>query len=269
MRKVLRMGLIAILGMVALAGRAETLQSCGHDCCNGVAKVCPDLNLFNHLGVGAHIGTTGFGFEVATPITKFISARAGITIMPEISFKTDVDGTYHVATNKIPSLVGPATQDFTMNVKGSLARTQGSIIFNMYPLPNFTSFYVAAGAYFGGRELVKVTGHSDELKTLADNATIDLGDYKVPVDKDGNVNGSLKVAGFRPYLGLGFGRPVPKRLLNFGVELGVQFMGKMKVYTGDEELNKVLADNDDDWQKWMDKLTVYPVLKFTLSGKIF
>lgn len=254
MRKVLRMGLIAIFGMVALAGRADVL---------------PDLNLFNHLGVGAHVGTTGFGFEVATPITKFISARAGITIMPGFNFKTDVDGTYEVAANKVPSLAGPVTQDFTMNVEGSLSRTQGSLIFNVYPLPDFTSFYVAAGGYFGGRQIVGVTGHSDELKQLADNASIDLGDYKIPVDKDGNVDGALKVTGFRPYLGLGFGRPVPKGRINLGFELGVQFMGKMKVYTGGEELTKLLDNNDDDWQKWMDKLTVYPVLKLTLSGRIF
>ena len=26
---------------------------------------------------------------------------------------------------------------------------------------------------------------------------------------------------------------------------------------------------DDDFQKIMDKITVYPVLKFTLAGKIF
>lgn len=256
MRRVLRIGLVALLSMVGFAGRADVL---------------PDLNLFNHLGVGAHIGTTGFGFEVATPITKFVTARAGITIMPGISFNTDVDGTYQVQTDYrlTSSVAAAATQDFTMNVKGSLARTQGSLIFNVYPVADFSSFYVAAGAYFGGSQIVGVTGHSDELKSFAENPSIELGDYKIPVDKNGNVNGALKAAGFRPYLGVGFGRPVPKGRLNFGVELGVQFMGKMKVYTDGEELTKILTDNNDDWQKWMDKLTVYPVLKFTLSGKIF
>ncbi|MBD5308700.1 MAG: hypothetical protein HDS15_05415 [Bacteroides sp.] len=224
----------------------------------------------NHLGVGAHIGTTGFGFEVATPITKFVTARAGITIMPGISFNTEVDGTYQVpADSRTPSLAAGTAQDFTMNVKGSLSRTQGSLIFNVYPLANFSSFYIVAGGYFGGSQIVGVTGHSDELMSLAENASIDLGDYKVPVDQNSNVSGALKVAGFRPYLGLGFGRPVPKGHLNFGVELGVQFMGKMKVYTDGEEQSKILTDNDDDCQKWMDKLTVYPVLKFTLSGNIF
>ena len=34
-----------------------------------------DLYLFNHLGIGAHVGTTGFGFEAATPITKWVTLR--------------------------------------------------------------------------------------------------------------------------------------------------------------------------------------------------
>lgn len=225
-----------------------------------------DLYLFNHLGIGAHVGTTGFGFEAATPITKWVTLRGGVTIMPGIKFNTDIDGTYE-GTHEGQHI----EQDFTMDVKGSLSRVQGSVIFNIYPLTHLTSFYIAAGGYFGGSKIVGVTGHSDELMNLANgDSYLELGDYKLPVDKNGNVDGALKVNAFRPYLGIGFGRPLPKGRLNFGVELGVQFHGKMKLYNRDTELEKVPSlDNDDDWQKWMDKLTVYPVLKFTLSGRIF
>lgn len=57
-----------------------------------------DLYLFNHLGIGAHVGTTGFGFEAATPITKWVTLRGGVTIMPGIKFNTDIDGTYDAET---------------------------------------------------------------------------------------------------------------------------------------------------------------------------
>lgn len=46
-------------------------------------------------------------------------------------------------------------------------------------------------------------------------------------------------------------------------------MGSMRPYVGSEKLDQVIADSDDDWQKWMDKVNVYPVLKFTISGRIF
>lgn len=220
-----------------------------------------ELGIFNHLGVGVHAATTGFGFEVSTPITRFVALRAGASFMPGFSFNTDVSGSY---------TANGYTDYFDMDVKGDLKRTQGSVIFNIYPFTHVSSFYVAAGAYFGGASVVGISGHSDELAGLAaQNPFIEIGDYQIPVDRNGNVEGQLKVKNFRPYLGLGFGRAIPKRRLSFGFELGVQFMGKMKVYNNGAELNPVITDSDDDWQKWMDKLTVYPVMKFTLNGKLF
>lgn len=248
--------LLAVVAALCIAGPASWAGGFGK------------LNIFNHLGVGVNVGTVGAGFELATPITNFVTLRAGATFMPGFSFSTSFDGEY------TPTVAGGQsyTQDFTMDVDASLKRTQGSVIFNIYPLPKLTSFYVAAGAYFGGSSIIGITGHSNELEQLShnDNPFIEIGDYKLPVDENGNVNGSLRAKSFRPYLGLGFGRPLPKGRLNFGVELGVQFMGKMRIYNGDTELHPSdYLDNDDDWQKWMDKLTVYPVLKFTLSGRIF
>ena len=84
---------------------------------------------------------------------------------------------------------------------------------------------------------------------------------------------SFKTKSVRPYFGLGYGSAIPGRLLSFNVELGVQVMGKMKIYDGttDKEVPQSVGveDVNDDLRKVLDKLTVYPVLKFTLSGKIF
>lgn len=232
------------------------------------AKTFGELNIANHLGVSVHAATTGFGFEVATPVTNYVALRAGASFMPGFSFTTNIDGQYNTDLPDGTTSKG----DFNMDVKASLKRTQGSVIFNVYPLGTHSSFFIAAGGYFGGAALATLTGHSEELKQLPahNHPYIEVGDYKLPVDANGNVDGSLRAKKFRPYLGLGFGRPVPKGRLNFGCEIGVQFMGKMKVYNGNHELEQdKLLGNDDDWQKWMDKLTVYPVLKFTLSGRIF
>lgn len=63
---------------------------------------------------------------------------------------------------------------------------------------------------------------------------------------------------------------IPKKRVGFRFELGCQFMGKMRVYQNDSELetNNVVKGKDD-LSKWLDKLKVYPVLKFTLTGRIF
>lgn len=220
----------------------------------------------NHLGVDLNVSTNGIGFEVSTPITRFVQARLGLSVMPGFKFHTDVDvdvDGYGYWSNYV--------SDPTMEVEASFKRVQGSLIFNVYPFP-VGSFYVAAGAYFGGKDLIKISGHSEDYAQNSGDLGVLIGDYRIPMDKDGNIKGGLKVNSFRPYLGIGWGRPVPNRLLNFGVELGVQFQGKPKVYAdglSDDEMRKVVEDNDDDFQKIMDHFTVWPVLKFTLSGKIF
>ena len=79
----------------------------------------------------------------------------------------------------------------------------------------------------------------------------------------------MKVSGFRPYLGLGFGRLIPKNRLGFRFELGAQFQGKPKIYADGVDLDKTLDEEvKNDISKIMDYLTVYPVIKFSLRGRI-
>lgn len=220
------------------------------------------LGVFNHLGAGVNLGTEGVGFHVATPITDFVQLRAGASFMPGFKFTASADGYYtNIATQN--------REQFEMDVKGNLKRTQFNVIFNVYPFGRINSLFVAVGGYFGGSEVVAIHGHSDAL-TGIDKGYVEIGDYNIPVDKNGNVSGGIKVKGFRPYFGVGYGRPVPGKRLGFMVELGVQVHGKMKAFTDYGTLDILDdVDVDNDWKDVMDKLTVYPVLKFTLSGKIF
>ena len=74
----------------------------------------------------------------------------------------------------------------------------------------------------------------------------------------------------------GFGRLIPKRRIGFRFELGAQFQGKPKVYAGDIDNvleNKQVTDavdeeTKDDIAKVMDWLKVYPVMKFSIRGRI-
>jgi hypothetical protein len=92
----------------------------------------------------------------------------------------------------------------------------------------------------------------------------------VKFDEKGDISGDIRVKKFRPYVGLGVGRLVPKNRLGLRFEAGCQFMGKMKVYQDDTEVKiNDLNDTDDTLSKIIDKLTVYPVLKLTITGRIF
>ncbi|MDE6265783.1 MAG: hypothetical protein K2M07_00335 [Muribaculaceae bacterium] len=218
------------------------------------------LDIFNHLSVGAGVGTNGVSIEVASPLTPWVQVRAGVSIMPDITFNTDTDVDYTRPDGSYAST--------EIDLKGGLGRTQGSLIFNAYPVPKIP-VYVAVGAYFGGNNLLKLTGHSDDLRNLKD-ASIEVGDYNIPVDKDGNVRGGLRVNSFRPYFGIGWGRAVPKKRVNFSMDLGIQIEGTPKVYSESGDIEQLENfDYDNDYQKVINNLKIYPVLTFRISGRIF
>ena len=226
-----------------------------------------EYGIFNSLAVGLNVGTTGIGVDVATPITKYVMLRGGVSFMPGITIKTDVD----VQVDDPTGMGGSYPARLAM--EGSLKRAQGELVASVYPFPSFP-FFISAGAFFGGDKLATITGHSEELKNYisqGSQAGVAIGDYVLPVDKDGNVSGGLKVKAVRPYVGIGFGRIVPKKRLGFSGELGVQVHGTPEVYTDYGSLDNLMSevDPDDDFTKIIDKLTVYPVLKLRLTGKIF
>ncbi len=226
----------------------------------------PFYGLGNRLGAGLGIGTEGYGIDVATSFNKYFGVRLGLNIMPGASFNTSVD----VDASGLSD--GSYTGSQKMDVSTSMSRTSVDLKFDCYPFPNQSSFFVTAGFSFGGSKLIKVNGHSDEFAALVQQGKelgIEIGEYNIPIDENGNVGGGIKVSGFRPYLGLGFGRLIPKGRVGFRFEMGLQFHGKPELYADGVDLKEIMSrEKDDDLSKILDNLTVYPVLKFSVRGRI-
>lgn len=235
--------------------------------CSGVASAQENTNIFgigNRVALGVGVGTEGIGIDAAVPITKYLQARVGVNIVPNININTTatVSGDYQGT-----SFSGD------MDVTGKFSRTTFDVKLDCYPFGNSSSFFVTGGLSFGGGDLLAISGHSDQLKqeiATGKSYGIEIGDYNIPVDENGDVNGGIKVKNVRPYLGLGFGRLIPKKRFGVRFELGAQFQGSPTVYAdGVGDLNKVIGqETDDDISTFMDYLKVYPVLKFSIRGRI-
>lgn len=249
-----------------------------------------DSNLFNHLGIGVGIGTTGLTLDASTTAGHYVGIRAGVDFVPNAKYSTDLDIESSDADRQAAQLAG-YTIPYNIDVEGKLSMTTGHVLVDVFPFRS-SSFRLTAGAYFGGSKIVNVYNKND--KDLADivnyNATapsygsmlspigVQLGDYFLSPYKTadgGRVEANIKVGGFRPYLGLGFGRSVPqKSRVSCQFDLGVQFWGKPKVYTvganGEDELTEKDADGKDGgFIKTLSKVTIYPCLSFRLVGRIF
>ena len=133
-------------------------------------------------------------------------------------------------------------------------------VLNPHSLP------IAAQQYVQGQEIIGA----------------ELGDYFIAPDPadNGNVKATIEVSSFRPYLGIGMGRAVPRNgRIGCQFDLGVQFWGTPKVYapTYDKATGKYLRQqltdehaggDGGDIIKTISKIPVYPTLNLRLVGRI-
>lgn len=191
-----------------------------------------------------------------------------------------------------------------MSVQGKWSNTTWHFLIDVYPFGAAHSFHATVGAYFGPSEIVSLYNREDgflqpinaynkaylyaqdasnpAMKEIVNKYQMigaELGDYFITPNpaQNGNMNAYAKVNGFRPYLGIGFGRAVPKNRIGCQFDMGVQFWGKPEVYIPtykdgkfqDEKIDGDRAGSDaGDVLKTISKISVYPVLNFRLVGRI-
>ena len=237
----------------------------------------------NHVGINVGAGTEGISVGLAAPVTGFFELEAGVNVMPSFKLSGDLDVDVNISSlPQVPNVQYP--HEATIHAEGSFDRTTFNVKANLYPFGGGTKFFIAAGLSIGGEKIAEVNGSCDQLREFSQSlpsqelkdqfrqaVSANLAGYNLQFDENYNVQGDIRCKKVRPYLGLGFGRLVPKNRIGCRFELGCQFMGKLKVYQNGNEIdiNKALEDaGEDDLSKFVKDLKVYPVLKFSLTGRI-
>ena len=239
---------------------------------------------FNHVGLNAGVGTEGISIGVAAPVSNFVELEAGVDILPKF---LSISEQMNITADASIIVQGQSVRipNSKVDVDADFSRTAFHAKANIYPFGGNSKFFVAAGFAMGGAKLAKLSGHSDDLAQfiskypeysdeILKNVGADLSDYNIKFDKNGDINADLRCNSFRPYLGLGFGRVVPKNRLGFRWEIGCQYMGKLKVYQNGSEvdvrkaLNDSMGEDGGDIADIVDKLKFYPVLKLQIVGRI-
>ena len=266
-----------------------------------------DEMIFDHMGVGVSIGTTALGINVSTVLTPYLGIRAGINVWPMVklgrimhfrvedgrepgyilSHRDEINAKLAEGEKVLPTIDDIMDVDFKVLPK----LTAGHLVFDFFPFPHGSSFHLTAGAHIGTGTVVNIHNRYDGILmpiTMWNNAMVNpdvqslveeyglrriglaLGDYFIMPDENGNINAKIKVSGFRPYLGLGFGRPVPHKRIGCQFDLGLQFWGSPKVYVNDEELEPEKAGEElDDILSIISRIKVFPVLNFRLVYRLF
>ena len=244
-----------------------------------------NAGIADHLGVGVGVGTTGITVDLSTVFTDYIGVRVGADIFPSVKIGTELDlGFDEISENEYTSKYGKLPQEIEVEGKTKLAA--GHLLVDVHPFKS--SFRVTVGAYIGSSDIISVYNkESGALSTITkfnkdvENGAfpdalgvqkigLELGDYFLEPDANGNVDASIRVNEFRPYVGIGFGRAVPKKRLGCQFDLGVQFWGNPAIYTGEHKLTESdLGGDEGGIIKTISKISVYPSLSFRLVGRIF
>ena len=247
-----------------------------------------EFGLFDHLSAGISLGTTGIGFEVAAPVTSFLQARVGYSFLPKFKVKGDQKLKSTNPIFKKNAEDGGTGYYDEISYEGKLNVGDFKILLDYYPFRTST-FRVTAGAYIGTSKICTANTTNTFLnKKYWGNSGPELGNgadsYTIVSEPDGSVTVDVKTNSFKPYIGIGFGRAVPKGRVSVCFDLGVEFWGKPGLWTNISDdmgtsyqkvdKDKILSTEDycDDIRdgiKTGENVIAYPVLTLRVNGRIF
>ena len=251
-----------------------------------------------HLSLGLELfSTTGFGLELATPLSPNIALRGGISMFPlslsetfntslndNIRDKIDaaVNNSDELRTALVQQGLPTRAQDINTDIEAtaSLGLVNGKILVDFYPSAR-KSFHVTGGFYIGAANLVKVEGKMDEaveILTVLKSHGFDYFGESFAVGSGNNplsghdlldINGALKINSVKPYLGIGFGRAVPVKRVGVNFEIGAFYQGAPKITSDNPNIQKLIDDELDDVIGVLNKWSIYPVLSLKLNFRLF
>ena len=252
------------------------------------AQIKGDNNLFNHLSAGLNVGTMGIGLEVGTTVCPFITLRAGVDMMPGITYNNTINFDRPSGWYDIPLAMRRQylpTDDINTDIQGKLNMVNGKLLVDIYPGKD-CMFHFTVGAYFGSGSLATIKARGETLYGIHEfnndidnrvpgigNEKILLEGYELGVDQ-GRAKATIQTKGFKPYVGIGIGRTTPRKRIGVKFELGAMFWGTPTLHDDvrDISINKDYPGISSDLSnglKIAGNVCVYPNLKLSVFGRIF
>ncbi len=252
-------------------------------------KIHAKDGLFNHLSIGLNTGLTGAGIDVAMPVHKIVTVRAGISgwNIGKINFKA----------------INTASEITSMQMveEDAIRRAQMVDKVELQVNPNFWNFYLlgevhpfknqpfyfSAGLFVGSQNFVhfrntnedalgflydanqKVEDYNRLYRTNYPPIGLKFGDYIFTADENGNIDVRMKTNAVKPYIGVGFGQHLAKtHRVSLAVDAGLLFWGtpKFVLNNGTEIDSSGRNSGITGALKW---LKAWPNIQVRVAYKIF
>ena len=252
-------------------------------------KIHAKDGLFNHLSVGLNTGLTGAGIDVAMPVHKIVTVRAGISgwNIGDIKFKAINTASEIISMQMVEE---DAIRRAQMVDKVELAANPNFwnfyLLGEVHPFKN-QPFYFSAGLFVGSQNFVhfrntnegalgflydanqKVEDYNRLYRTNYPPIGLKFGDYIFTADENGNIDVRMKTNAVKPYIGVGFGQHLAKtHRVSLAVDAGLLFWGtpKFVLNNGTEIDSSGRNSGITGALKW---LKAWPNIQVRVAYKIF
>lgn len=142
------------------------------------------LGFFDHLDLSVNLGTTGIGFDLATPIGNYVQLRAGYEFMPHfhvgVDFPIEVGGEpaekYDESGKRVESRfdrlaanlkeITGFTVDNHVEMIGNPSMNNFKLLVDVFPFKNNKHWHFTAGFYLGSSQIAKADNSVDAMTSL-------------------------------------------------------------------------------------------------------
>jgi hypothetical protein len=202
----------------------------------------PLTNTPSGSAIGLTLSTNGIGLQFAQNIggAKMLAVRAGGMYMPFklTNYEYNFDGT-------------------KLMINGDIKLGSIQALVDFHPFKN--AIKITAGlAYM----------LSDINATAKVKDSVSQGDIMISPDEVGQIDVGIKVGPICPYLGIGFGRAVPKTRFSFNFEIGGYYITRPQVSFKASGMLEPTSSQEIVLQDNMKGFTWLPMLNFGFNFKI-
>jgi len=267
------------------------------------------MEAFKHVGVGLEVGLMGAGVQVSMPVvTDHLVLVVGCNF-PQLTYGTTIDVDSKELRSKIDDLNGSINRynqipgkhidnlsypnkDISLDVDAKLNLGAFKALVEYYPWQNH-SFHLTAGMYIGKEDFISLSGSAEQEWWSVYQKAVDINNNQLPanmkvdgmdeavkfnIDEQtfqvkpsgtGELELNIVTKKVKPYVGIGFGRPIPTKRVGFQFELGAWMHGTPTIKSAQEIAYQSGTAGIDGVGDVMSKITVYPQMTFRLTGRIF
>lgn len=251
-------------------------------------KLHSEPGMLNHLAVGLQTGLGGTGIDVAVPLHRLVSVRAGIVgnAVGDIKFKAINTAT---EITQMQLVEDDAVRRAKMVDKVELAiKPRFWNAFIMAEVHPFTTpVYFSVGLFAGNRTFLhfrntndgalqslydanqKIEDYNNLFRTNYPPVGLKFGDYVFTADENYNIDVKMRTWAVKPYLGIGIGQSLARyHRVSFAVDAGLLFWGSPKFVLNNGKVIKSTS-KDSGIAHLVSWFKAYPMIQMRLAYKFF